>query len=212
MESAIRLRFEIDLHHGDLDFLADFDDFGGVSHKWIGELADVDEAVLVDADIDEGTEGGDVGDDAGEFHADLQVGGFFHAFLEREQLELFARVAAGFGEFGTGCPASVGRPTSALTYFLRSIFLAGGFVGEQVLDLAADIGGHLFDERVAFRVDGGGIERVLAAADAEEAGGLFEGFFAEARDFLQLLAGNEGAVFIAEGDDVFGQVELRPET
>ena len=107
---------------------------------------------------------------------------------------------------------SVGRPTSVADVFLQVDLLAGGFVAEQVLDLAADIGGHFLDERVALRVDGGGIERVLAAADAEEAGGLLEGFFAEARDFLQLLARGEGAVFVAEGDDVFGERALRPET
>ena len=31
-------------------------------------------------------------------------------------------------------------------------------------------------------MDGGGVERVLAAADAQEAGGLFEGLGADARD------------------------------
>ena len=42
---------EIDFHDGDLDFLADFDDFRGVSHKLVGELGNVDESVLMDADI-----------------------------------------------------------------------------------------------------------------------------------------------------------------
>ena len=91
---------EIDFDDGDLDFLADFDDFRGVADEVVGELADVDEAVLMDADIDEGAEGGDVGDDAGELHADLEVGRFLDAFGEGEELELLARVAAGFGEFG----------------------------------------------------------------------------------------------------------------
>ena len=195
---------EIDLHDGDMDFLADLDDFRGVADEVIGELADVDEPVLMDADIHERAEGGDVGDDAGKLHADLKVGRFFDALLEREELELLARVAAGFGEFGEDV-LERRQADIVADIFLQVDLLAGGVVGEQFLDLAADIGGHLLDERVALRVDGGRIERVRAAADAEEAGGLFEGFFAEARDFLELLAGLERAVFVAPGDDVFGE-------
>jgi hypothetical protein len=37
-----------------------------------GELGDVDEAVLVDADVDEGAEVGDVGDDAFELMPSLR--------------------------------------------------------------------------------------------------------------------------------------------
>ena len=53
--------------------LADFDDIVGVFYEVIGEFRDMDEAVLVYADVDEGAEGGDVGDDALERHAGLQV-------------------------------------------------------------------------------------------------------------------------------------------
>ena len=66
----------------------------------IGQLADVDQAVLVDADIDERAEGGDVGDDAGQLHARLEVFDLVDASGEREDLELLARVAAGLGQFG----------------------------------------------------------------------------------------------------------------
>ena len=91
---------QVHFHDRDLDGLADFDDFAGVLDEVVGELADVDEAVLVDADIDKGAEGGDVGDDAGKFHADLEVGGFFHAFSEGKGFEFLTGIAAGFGEFG----------------------------------------------------------------------------------------------------------------
>ena len=74
------LALEIDFGDGDLHFLADFDDFTRIADELIAELADVDEAVLVDADIDEGTEGGDVGDDAGELHADFEIARFLDTF------------------------------------------------------------------------------------------------------------------------------------
>jgi len=184
--------------------LTDFDDFGGIADEVVGELRDVDESVLVDADIDECAEGGDVGDDAGEFHADLEVSGFFDAVLEGEEFELFARVAAGFGEFGDDVLEG-GESDIGSDVFLEVDFFAEFLFLHEVRDGASEVCGHCFDEGVAFRVDGGGVERVGGAADAEESGGLFEGFFAEARDFLELVAGLERAVFVAEGDDVFGE-------
>ena len=51
------------------------------------------------ADVDEGAEGGDVGDDAFEDHAGLQVGNRFDAFLKGRGLEFRARVAARFFQF-----------------------------------------------------------------------------------------------------------------
>lgn len=119
--------FEIDLGDGDVDFLADFDDFGSISDEVIGELGNVDESVLMDANIDEGTEGGDVGDDAGEFHSWLEIGWFFHAIGEAEVLELFARIAAGFGELGEDVLES-GEADIFADVLFEIDFLAGGFV------------------------------------------------------------------------------------
>ena len=59
----------------------------------------MNEAVLVDADIDEGAELGDVGDDAFEDHVGLDVCELADLFVEAGGDELVARVAAGFAEF-----------------------------------------------------------------------------------------------------------------
>ncbi len=50
------------------------------------------------ADIDERAEGSDVGHDAGQLHAECQVGGLFDAVGELEDFKLLARIAAGLGE------------------------------------------------------------------------------------------------------------------
>ena len=52
-------------------------------------------------------------------------------------------------------------------------------------------------------MNGGGVKRVGGIADAEETGGLLEGFFAEAGDFPELGAGGEAAVRGAVADHVF---------
>ena len=89
---------EIDFHDGDLHALADFHDLAGIADEVIRKVADVDEAILMHADIHEGPEGGDVGDDAGQFHPDGEVGRFLDALGEIEGLEGFAGVAAGLGK------------------------------------------------------------------------------------------------------------------
>ena len=193
---------EIDFHDGDLDFLADFDDFRRIADEVVGQVTDVDEAVLVDSDIDKGSEGSDVGDDAGEFHAGGEVAGFFNSLSEGEVLEGFAGVAARFGKLGEDILEGWEADFFG-DIFPEVDFLPEGIAAHEIGDGATGIGGHFLDECVALWVDGGGIQRVGGISDAEEACGLLEGFVAEACDFFQLGTGGEAAVFRAEGDDVF---------
>ncbi len=54
-------------------------------------------------------------------------------------------------------------------------------------------------------MNGGDVERVIAVADSQEAGGLLEGLGADAGHGGQLNAGTETAVFVAELDDASGR-------
>src|SRR5690606_28412756 len=63
---------EIDLDHRHHDLLAGAHHFGGIIDKFVRNLADVHETVLMHADIDEGPEGGDIGHDAWEALARLE--------------------------------------------------------------------------------------------------------------------------------------------
>src|SRR5262249_11358483 len=91
---------EIDLQDRDLDPLLHTDDLAGVSDKAVGQLTDVDEAVLVHANVDEGAEGGDVRDDARQPHAGPEVLERADALLELERLEALAGIAARPGQLG----------------------------------------------------------------------------------------------------------------
>ena len=66
------------------------------------------------------------------------------------------------------------------------------------------VGNNAARERVRFRVHGGGVQRLLTAADANKSCRLAEGFRAQSRHVQQLLTVREGAVFGAVGDDAFG--------
>ena len=61
---------KIDLDDADFDDLANFDHFFWVADESIGELRDMNEAVLMNTEIDKGSEVCNVGHDAFKFHAD----------------------------------------------------------------------------------------------------------------------------------------------
>src|SRR5690606_987672 len=77
-------------------------------------------------------------------------------------------------------------------------------VAHQRAQVAAAGGDDLFRHAIGFRVDGRGIERLLAVRDAQETGRLFEGAVAEPGDLEQVLAAGECAVLVAVGDDGSG--------
>ena len=93
------LALQVDFQHLDLDDLPGLDDRVRVLDEGVGQRRDVHQAVLMHADVDEGTEGGDVGDDAFEDHARAQVADFLDAIGEGGGLEFGARVAAGLFQF-----------------------------------------------------------------------------------------------------------------
>src|SRR5690606_40495647 len=53
---------DVHLHHLDLDDVTGLDHVPGVLDELFGDGGDMHQAVLVDADVDKGAEGGDVGD------------------------------------------------------------------------------------------------------------------------------------------------------
>lgn len=64
------------------------DDLCGVSDEAVGELRDVDESVLMDTDVDEGSEVGNVCNDTGEFHSYDEVGEGMDILVEFEDFNL----------------------------------------------------------------------------------------------------------------------------
>ena len=79
----------------DLDDLTRLDCLGRIFDVSVGELADMDQAVLMNADVDEGPKLSDVGDYSFENHAGLDVGEFADGLGEIWGDEQVAWVAAG---------------------------------------------------------------------------------------------------------------------
>eukprot|EP01132_Coremiostelium_polycephalum_P019837 gene19837-biopygen10937 len=156
------------------------------------------------ADIHKRAEVGHVGHHAFEDHPQLQVLEVFDAFLEFGGLELGTRVAARF--FQLLQDVGDGRHAEGFVgVLLRVEALEERGVADQRADVAVGFSGNALYQRVGFRVDSRGIQRVVTVHDAQEAGGLFEGFFAKACDFFQRCTGLERTVFVAVGHDVLRQ-------
>ena len=75
-------------------------------------------------------------------------------------------------------------------------------IAHQIFQRLLGGGQNTFDHRVSFRVNGGGIQRVVAVVDTQEARALFKGFRPQTADFQQLLAVLELTILVAPGDDV----------
>ena len=183
--------------------MADFDNIGGIADILIGELADVDEAILVNPEVHEGTKSRHVGDDPGQLHSNMQVRWLVDAFGKLNRFELFAGIAAGPGQLIHDVPQR--RNPYIIPYVVLELDpVAKLFGGEEVFEFASHVPGHFLDHGVPFRVHRAGIEGILGVANPKKSGGLFKSLGTEARHFLELGTRGEGAVFIAVGDNVFG--------
>ena len=86
---------EVNVEDADGDVLVEVDDVAGMGDAAVGHLGDVHQTVLMDAEVDEGSEIGDVGDDAGQNHPLMKVVDGLNAAVEVELFYLLTGVAAG---------------------------------------------------------------------------------------------------------------------
>src|SRR6185437_11565054 len=191
---------DVDGQDLDLDHVAGLGDVARVGDERVRHRGDVDEAVLVDADVNERAEGGDVRHDAFEAHAGLQVAEGLHALGEGRGLELGPRVAAWLFEFlkDVGDRGQAERLVGELGRVEPAQRLA---VADEGRHIGAGLRQDAADHRVRLGVHARGVERVVAALDAQEARALLEGLRAEPGDVLELLSPGERAARVAVRHD-----------
>ena len=188
--------FQIDAQHLRLDDLPDLHHVAGLLHVAVGQFAHVHQPILMNAHIHERAEAGDVGDHAFEHHAGLEVGEVLDVVAPVRGHELVARVAAGLPQFLADVAQRVNADTFGGELLQLHLLDERGF-GDQAGHGDAQRGGDLLHHRVRLGVDRGHVERLIAAANAQEAGGLLERLGAEAGDGAQIEARTETAVLIA---------------
>ena len=85
----------IDLKHLDPQMIADLDDLGRILDETIVELGDVNEAVLVNANVYECAEVRHIGDDPFQPHPGFDIGNRLDAVGESDRLILSPWISAG---------------------------------------------------------------------------------------------------------------------
>ena len=90
----------IDFYDTDADVLVEVDDLRGVGDEVVGELGDVDKAVLMDTDVDEDTKVRNIRHDAREFHSYDEVVEGVDVLVEFEDFHLSTWIAPRLLELG----------------------------------------------------------------------------------------------------------------
>ena len=195
--------FLVHAHNPNLDDVAHGHHFVRVADEFVGQLADVDQPAVVHADIHKRAEIHHVEDRARQFHALGKIFEFEYALLEDRVGKIFARVAAGTGQLRQNvfqqqlahCKLFGGRGHVNGFDALGQDF--GPFAAADVFQAAFDPRQNAIGHGVAFRMDPGRVQRLIAAGDLEETGRLHESRVAEAGHLFQLQAVFEGAVLQA---------------
>ena len=101
-----------------------------------------------------------------------------------EGRELLAWIAAGLLELPDNVVKS--ELTDLIAEALR-LFDDADSAAKQIRNPFAKLAGEILEQRIAFRMDTGIVERIGSARDTEKTGGLLKGLLAEARNLEQLL-------------------------
>ena len=175
----------------------------------VRHLGDVDQSVLVDADVHKDAEVDDISHRPGQDHTGLQVLDLQHVRPQHRLGQALPDVPAGLHQLRHHVPEG----GHAHPGVLRRPFLpVGGHLGGEVLKLpglyirqgVARQLQQLLRRRVALRVDGGVVQHRFALRHPEKARALLEGFRPQFGDLQNLFPGGEGAVGLPVGHDVPG--------
>ena len=133
----------IDFDDTDADVLMKADDLCGVSDEAVGELRDVDESVLMNTDVDEGSEVGDIRHDTRELHSYDEVVEGVDILVEFEDFNLSTGVTPWFLKLGEASP---------LFTSLRSVTVGLEGLGEAPFIIANANGSNPCSRAICARV------------------------------------------------------------
>ena len=178
------LPVEIDLEHLHPDPISRADHGARILDEPLAQLRNVDEAVLVNPDIDERTEVGDVGDNARTDHSRHQIGDGVQVFAEREGSEGFAGIATRLLEL----PHDVieGELPDLVSEVFR-LAHQGHPTAKKVADPLAHLLGQLLKQGIALGVNPRIVEGMSRLGNPQEPCRQLEGLSAEPWHVEELL-------------------------
>ena len=107
----------------------------------------MDQAVLVNSQVDEGAKVGDVGDHAFQHHVGFQVFDRINLVVKLNRAEFTSRVSPRFGQFQQNV-FDGGQSKLVVNKIRRIEFLAERFVADQRIQIRAKLLGHAIRYRV----------------------------------------------------------------
>jgi len=119
------------------------------------------------------------------------------------------RITAGFCKLSHDI-IKRGKTDLSVIYLLRSIFFAQFIVSHKINYSTAKILCHSLYNMIAFRMNSACIKRMTPAPDTKKACCLFKSLGTEARNLLQITAGDKRTVFITLEDDGLGKDFVQP--
>ena len=162
------------LQHFYANMLVQFDHIVRILYKLIGQLRDVDKAILMNTDVDKGAKGRDVGDYTRQLHSFDKVIDGFYPFCKMKLLQLHARVATGFLEFLHDVRQG-GQSHLARDILLYIDLCPEVFLFNKVLNRAMLVLGHLLNNSITLWMHRAIVERILGIGDTQKTGTLLVG-------------------------------------
>ena len=162
------------------------------------------QSILMDADIDEGAEVGDVGHRPLQHHAFPQVIQGLDPLPKLRRLELGTRVPARLLQFRQDV-LDRGQAELVIRQGRRIEAAQGRHVADQFANALAGLGEDAAHHGIGLGVDGGGVQGLGPVRDAQEAGAELKGLVPQPRHRPQGGAVGEGAALLAVADDVLRQ-------
>ena len=152
-------------YHLDRDVLLQLYHRARVGDKLVGQLGDVDEPILMDANVDEGAKLGDVGHYSRKYHPFLQVVYRLDRSIKLKVLQCHTWVSSGLLEL---CQNVVQRGQShrVAHIALRLYLLLYLLVLNQFGNAAFEVFRHLLHDVIALGMHRAVVERILGAVDA----------------------------------------------
>ena len=192
--------------HLDFGDIADGDDLAGIADVTVRQLGNMDQGILMHTDVDKRTEMGDVRDNAFKHHPGLQILDRVDASVELDRAEFAAGIASRFSQFGDDVD-NRGDAKVPVDKILPVAAFDSAWRCRPVLWYRSQLLRHAADDRIAFGMDRRVVQRLVAAANSQKSGRLFERLLAQLRHLASIrLRLVKPAVAVAILDDILGQL------
>ena len=169
------MAFLVHFQHHDPDHIAYFHGLTGVLELTLAHLRNVDQSVLMDANIHKHAEVNDISYCAGQNHTGFQILDLQHILAENGRRQLITGISAGFAQLLGNVDECRLTDAAVLGGLGAAVFLQLSGQGRQIAALGAvQQRQQLLGGLIGLRMDTGIVQQLLAFRNPKEAGTLLK--------------------------------------